>query len=143
MTQYCHRMITSEEDYEACLEWLATVSIFANKEETKIHSSALKQTRINQERFNKIHRSIEECSLALGSQSKRWRDASAKLSSCSIEFATFEFKQAIYRQILPKMTEELHLEVISLFGPDLPFGPRRIDEKTQCRMDDTTSESPK
>lgn len=143
MTQYCHRMITSEEDYEACLEWLARVSIFAQKEETKIYSSDLKQTKINQERFSKIQRSIEECSFTLGSQSKIWRDASARLSSCAIDFGVFELQRAMDRQTLPKMTEELHLEVISLFGPDLPFGPRRIDEKTQCRIDDTTSESPK
>lgn len=107
-------------DYEEQLFWIASVSVFIEDEYSKVKKA--ENRHFDDDTYRKSLRLVEECAFALGSQSERWRDASARLSSDSRDFGVFEMRRATDTIRIPEMFSKLKSMVLSTFGncPEFP-----------------------
>ena len=110
--RYCHPGNSSEKAYEDCLLWLARVQVYVedsynNRDQTQY---------FNMDEYRLVGSQLEKCTLALGSQGRLWREASARLSADPGDFGIFEMRRAVDTLRLPEMTDKLRRLVDNVFG---------------------------
>lgn len=104
--------ILNQREYEKQLFLLARISVFIEEEHSKLDGKKY----FDNDTFILIRRLVEECTFTLGSQSDRWRDASARLSADPGDFGVFEMRRTVDAIKLPTMFAKLRRMVESVFG---------------------------